>query len=348
MNGVKRPETAFLASESPLSVHTLETTCAEPSQPSERSSRAISQLQRQASALELYSHLDYSPENSKARRLQLCRKTGYFVRHKETGQVRLALESCKLRWCALCGSAKVSWITHSVSEWLANRSRPKFATFTLKHRDIDLEQLLDDLYRFFFALRRSKDFCSHVRGGIWFFHIKLSSADGLWHIHLHCVLDSDYFPQAELSDLWLKITGNSRIVDIRKIDNPGKAANEVARYAACPCDLSKNTLDNNVNVLRALHGKRICGAWGTAKGVRLKPPRDEHPELWINVGSRTVILELCKTDPAAAAIYQAWRNQTYLESDINCRALDDWLDGDFKKYIARKDADYGSLLPTKS
>lgn len=121
-------------------------------------------------------------------------------------------------------------------------------------------------------------------------------------------------------------------MDIRIIRNPGKAANEVARYAACPCDLSKNTLDNNVNVLRAMHGRRICGAWGTAKGVTLKPPRDEHPELWENIGSRSVIRELRNTDPRARAIYEAWHDRTVLEEGVNCLMVDDWIDDIINNY----------------
>lgn len=325
-------ESPLTSSESPPSVHTLETTRHSASQPIQRLSRGKSQVLRQASALELYSRLDYSPKNSKAERLKHCRKIAYFVRHKETGLVRIALDTCKLRWCALCGSARVSWITYTVSEWLANRNQPKLATFTLQHTDEDLTFQVQRLYRFFVNLRKLPAFRSRVRGGIWFFQIKMSTMDHLWHNHLHCVIDSSYFPQGELSSTWKQITHHSYIVDIRTIRHPGKTANEVARYAACPCDLSKNTLDNNVDVLHALHGRRICGAWGTARGVTLKPPRDEHPELWENIGSRSVIMFQLETSQDAKAIYQAWQNHTILDSGINCLLKMDWMDDIVRNY----------------
>ncbi len=333
-------QTGFLGSESAPLVHTLETTRHSPLQPNQRSSRAKSQVSRQASAVELYKYLEYYPDSDKLTALKRCRKIGYFVRHKETGRVRLALNNCKLRWCALCGSAKVSWITFTVSGWLANRHRPKFATFTLKHTDEDLGFQIQQLYRFFVNLRKLAGFRSKVRGGIWFFQIKLSVNDGLWHNHLHCVIDSSYFPQGELSSFWSRITEGSTVVDIRIIQDPDKAANEVARYAACPCDLSKNSLEQNREIYHALHSRRICGAWGTAKGVQLKPPKDEQPDLWENVGSRSVVVELRNSDPCARAIYQAYVQHTYLEPDVNCRSFDNWLDDDFQNYLAEKESSW--------
>lgn len=304
----------------------------------------ISQANRQVAAVGLYQHLESDIESRlyhghrdeayrRSGKVAACRKTQWFTRHKETGLVRLAYESCKQRWCPLCGSAKVSWITFTVSEWLANRNQPKFATFTIKHNEADLDEQLTSLTRNFYNLRRRPEFRKRVRGGIWFFQIKKSAADNLWHNHYHSVIDSDYFPQAELSQMWERVTHDSRIVDIRIIREPGKVANEVARYAACPCDLSKNTLQDNVTIYEALHGKRICGSWGTAKGVTLKPPKDDHPELWENIGSRLVVCGLCHSDPNARAILDAYENQTVLEEGVTVATIEDFLDDNLSHYL---------------
>lgn len=326
MQGCVPIETAFLASEPPPLVHTLETTDVSPSQATHRPSRGILQEARQSRAIELYELQDYNPKNSRADKLRSCRKVAWFARHRETGQVRLCLSSCKLRWCVLCASARISWITYAVSKWLANRDRPKFATYTLQHSSAELDDQVTWLYRFFRRLRQRSDYTAHVRGGIWFFHIKKSRDDGLWHPHIHSVLDSSYFWREDHSRLWLSVTGNSMVADIRKIDQPGKAANEVARYAACPCDLTKNSADDNVTLYKALHGKRICGTWGTAKGVPMKPPKDEHPELWENIGGRSVVLFLRDSDPNARAILEAFESGTSLAAGVTVTYADFEID----------------------
>ncbi len=339
--GCAPPKTAIPAQKCGPLVHTSETTVGNASQSTLRRSRAILQIARQSSAIKLYEHLACGFESRRLEELKRCRKVGYFVRHKETGLVRLALDSCKLRWCALCGSARVSWITHAVSEWLANRDRPKFVTLTIKHSAADLKFQIDCLYRFFRTLRHRPDFCSHVRGGIWFFQIKKSDNDGLWHNHLHCVVDSNYYWHKELSHTWCQVSHGSFIVKINEIKDPGKVANEVARYAACPCDLPKLELEDIVTVFHALHGRRICGAWGTAKGVPLKPPKDEHPELWENIGSQAVVRGLSETDPNARAILKACQYHTVLDAGITCRFTDDFLDNNLAHIHRLETESYG-------
>lgn len=341
MGTSEAPKTAISAQNQAPLVHTSETTLRNASRASLRAKFVRSQRARQSSAIELYSHLACGFENKQLEHLRRCRKIGWFERHKETGLVRLALDSCKLRWCALCGSARVSWITWTVSDWLANRNRPKFVTLTIKHSSADLGYQISCLYQFFVNLRRRPDFCTHVRGGIWFFQIKKSDRDGLWHNHFHCVIDSTFYPHEQLSSTWCQVTHGSKVVDIRVVRYPGKTANEVARYAACPCDLSRNSLDDNVTVYHALHGRRICGTWGTAKGVPLKPPKDEHPELWENVGSESVVRGLRPTDPNARAILYACQNHTVLSAGTNCRLTDDFIENNLA-YVHKLEAEsYG-------
>jgi hypothetical protein len=222
-----------------------------------------------------------------------------------------------------------------VSEWLVTLDRPKFITLTIKHSEADLAWQLKCLYRFFRTLRRHPDFCAHVRGGIWFFQIKLGEKDHLWHLHFHCVVDASFFPQDELSRLWKRITHGSPIVDIREIRQPGKTANEVARYAACPCDLSRNKLEDNVTLYHALFGKQICGTWGTAKGVPMKPPKDEDNHKWERLAGKSLILELRKTDPNARAILEAWQNNTPLDADVRIVFTDDVVevDGEYRRGV---------------
>jgi len=165
-----------------------------------------------------------------------------------------------------------------------------------------------------------------VEGGIWFFQLKKSDNDSQWHNHLHCLLDSRYYPQGELSKNWADVTGGSYVVDIRIIRDPGKAANDAARYAACPADFSKTALDDNVAVYHALHGRRLCGTFGSAKHVPLKPPKDEHPELWENIGGRGTVLALRNSDSAARAIFSAYQNGVPLAAGVTVSFVDHEID----------------------
>lgn len=319
---------ALKGAENPPSlVHTSVTSVQTASKATIRASISHSLEARQSRAIELYEHLDYSPENRKSDWIKKCRKVAWFSRHKVTGEVRLCFDCCRLRWCVLCGSARVSWIVHSVSDWLKTLDRPKFLTLTIRHSNADLSWQITNLYRFFKNLRRNDRWNRYVRGGEWNFQIKFSEKTKQYHNHLHCLLDSDYYPQGELSNDWTKVTGGSFIVDIRKVHNAKKAANDAARYAACPCDLSKLTTDQVLEVYHALHGRRMCGTFGSAKGVPLKPPKDPDVKLWENVGSRSLVESLKDTDDRARAILFCYHMGTSLPEGVSLSLLDNWLEG---------------------
>jgi len=333
---------ANLPSSAPSSVHTSETTGKNASTGSLAAKFARSFACRQSKAIELYEHLDYSPENSRAARLRKCRKVAWFSRHKVTGEVRLCFDCCKLRWCVHCGSARISWMTFAASSWLHTLDRPKFVTLTLRHSNSNLTWQIMNLYRFFRALRKRPDWKLYVQGGIWFFQIKKSDPSGQWHTHIHCLLDAYYYPQYELREAWRKVTGGSFIVDIRPIHNPKKASNDAARYAACPADLSELDIDEALDVYHALHGRQLCGTFGTAKGVPLKPPKDEHPELWEIIGGRSLVNGLRDTDDNAKAILYAYHTNTPLAEGVNISCVENFLDNFNSRYPVFGDYDYGT------
>ncbi len=347
-------KTAILAQKRPPLVHTSETTGNCRKFCTHRPSRYKSQLARQAAAIEYYKHQENDPESEyfhgdhslgyrRSEKLRHCRKSGYAGRHKETGLVRQCLDSCKLRWCALCGAALVSWRSYVCSECMARWSRPRVATFTLEHSEDELVWQIKCLYRSFRNLRRLPRFRKYVQGGLWFPHIKRSSRDGLWHSHLHVPFDGIRYPHDELVEDWCKVTRGSTIVYLQEIQDPGKVANDVVRYSANPCDWSKLSLEDRDAVRRACHGRQMCGAWGTAKGVPLQPPKSNDKEMLENVGSISAVLELRNLNPNARAIYEAIVNQTYLPPGICLRFTDDIVERGGYYQRAVEGADYGKI-----
>jgi hypothetical protein len=240
--------------------------------------------------------------------LLLCRTSAWFMVHRETKAVRVSSTACGLRWCPLCIRTRRHIITESTMQWLQKTKKAKFLTFTLKHHTSPLGDQIDALYKYFRAIRKHPLFKSKIQGGIWFFQVKKSKDERYWHPHIHCLCEGKYIDQRDLSKLWEKITHGSRIVDIRAVKDNKKSAEYVARYAAAPCRLFGHTLPDAVEIVSSLHGRRICGTFGTAKGIALRPHSQEDIGEWVCIDSYHNISLSCTIDENARLLWIAWTN----------------------------------------
>lgn len=298
------------------SVHTEETSHPSTPIPTYGERLRHSCLNQYEAAERIYCYLDRLNSTSKRFDLENCRSKAWFVRHIESGDVRIAANSCHLRWCPVCTDSRRSYIAHSVAEWVHDQAHPKFLTLTIKHSNAPLDHQIDHLYKFFRSLRKRKDFNNSVPGGFWFFQIKMSRQSGQWHPHLHCLISGDYIPHSRLKHMWLEITSNSTVVDIRPVRDPAKAANDAARYAACPGSLSGLSFEDALELVECMHGRRICGTWGTARSVSLRSPPCPDREKWQTVGSWDNVCKLSAESPEAKAILFAWQNNKPLDAGI--------------------------------
>lgn len=245
-----------------------------------------------------------------------CRSNAWFVRHKRQKIIRVASSKCSLRWCPLCQRNRRYIIGRSCIPFLKNHPKPKFLTLTLRHSENSLSDQINKLYDSFKLLRKSKIWKSHIIGGIWFFQVKLSKKDNLWHPHLHILCAGRYLPQKNLSEKWLRITGDSNIVDIRAVKNMKKTADYVARYATAPCDI--RDLDDNslIELYDSVFGRRICGTFGVGKEIQLVPKKCEDADDWENIGSYWRVINFRHSDDNAAAIFRAWRENTSTDATM--------------------------------
>ena len=317
-----------MAADHPSSVLTEQTTTPFASHPTYGVYLRDSCRPAYAAAMRAYSCIDGTSEHARPKRLAECRQSAWFARHQTTGEVRVASSACSLRWCPVCQNLRRNFMTHSIAEWIGEADHPKFLTLTLKHTRAPLAHQIEHLYKFFMLLRRRKEFNHAVRGGIWFFQVKKSKTDGLWHPHLHAVITGKYFAQRRLSRIWCQITLGSTHVDIRPIYDPRGAASDIARYATSPGSLVGLPPDDAVELVEALHRKRITGTWGTGRGIVLRPKPEENKGIWKNIGSWSTVLRLYDTDGNARAIVDSWKNKTLLEEGITCAPVDKFLDGD--------------------
>lgn len=253
----------------PPSVHPQETSTHNPLSSSYRSRLLQPVLEEYESTKAAYEALDRVDHKFRVFNLEGCRTDCSFAVSKADRTVHVLTNACRLRWCPLCSKSRSRFISEAVTAWLEKHPRPKLLTLTLVHSADSIDCQATRIYACFREFRRRKFFRDRVRGGIWFFQIKKSANTDEWHPHLHVLLDSEYIPHGLLKASWKQITGDSEIVDIRVIHKASMAASYVARYSARPANLSELSLSDRLDLIDALHGRRLCGKWGTASEVDL-------------------------------------------------------------------------------
>ncbi len=258
-------------------------------------------------ALEIYAHVDGSFGGKFSSRLQACRKFAWFVQSSVTNKLRVMSSRCKLRWCPICRDVSRMIVTKSVDEWLKVQKYPKMITLTLLHSDDPLQLQIKRIYDCFRKLRRRAYFQRLVTGGVWFFQLQFNQETQQWHPHIHCLVAGQYLPHGRLKQLWFKITGDSHVVDIRPVRDLEGCSNEVARYATSPADLTAVNRERSLEIHYATKHRRICGTWGSAKSMVLKPTPLEDTGEWTKVADFFFINVKKESDPAVRTFWQCFK-----------------------------------------
>jgi len=260
-------------------------------------------------------------------RVRNCRAMARFVRHVDTGHVRVLSYSCRHRWCPLCSRAKAYRISLNVFHWVKTLRSPKLITLTLKHSAAPLKQQIDVLVRSFKRLRQHRELRRRIRGGIWFLQVTHNAENGEWHPHLHVVADCLYIAQRYLSQQWAAVTMTSKIVDIRSIRDPQYAANYVSRYVAKPCKLADLDPIQRIDLAESLRAVRMYNTFGSAHkaGLLSRPVYD--PRVWKSVGDFSIVAALAPQDDTAMSIWRAWRDGTPLPDGLSCQPLTNEING---------------------
>lgn len=317
----------------------IETTVSQPPPTSLRRYLSKDNSDEIEAARQVYELLGGRSSSSRLENFDHCKTRSWFTRHVDTGEVKVMSSSCKLRWCPLCSNARKYFLAKQVKEWLVEVDKPKFLTLTLKHSHNDLTSQVDHLYQSFRKLRLMNEYKKLFKGGVWFFQIKKSEADGLWHPHLHCVIESKFVEFDKLWRNWLLITGTSKIVDIRIVKEQDEIAEYVARYAARPSDLAKLAVSDRLELVTALHGRRLVGTWGSARGISLSPSKPHDSDRWKNVGSWWLVATMYGTDIRAKKIWNAFRLSKVLAKEDSLHEFEnEWMGKQFKK-LEKKNPD---------
>lgn len=259
-------------------------------------------------------------------RLYDCRRFAWFIRHKETGRVRIAAKQCRLRWCYHCSEARQQFITQAVKPWFEKAARPKLLTVTLKHTDDPLDEQIAFLYKCFSKFRNRMYLKSRIRGGVWFFQVTYNKKDQQWHPHIHALLNSNYLDHSELKVLWHKITGTSNVVHIRAVHDPERTLSHNARYAARPSALIKIPEELWPTLYDAFDGRRICGTWGDAREISLRPKKPEDSSEWQSIGDFTTVYAMRNCDEDAREIWRAWMKNLPVGPAVSMKRIENFRD----------------------
>lgn len=309
-----------------ITVQDIETTRRTPAFPSFRDVLDSQHPGEALTSKRFYEKIDGDFSSKFSDLLSECRTRAWFVRNDETGHVRIAAKQCRLRWCFHCSEARQQFITQAVYPWYLSAKEPKLLTVTLKHTQNPLDEQIDFLYKSFAKLRNRKICKDAIRGGIWFFQVTYNQKTNEWHPHIHALLDAEYMLHADLMSQWNKITSGSTIVHIRAVHEPEKTLAHNARYAARPSALTKIPESLWEDLYYAFDKRRICGTWGSARKISLRPSKPPDSDHWHDIGGFRTVIALKDEDDNARAIYDSWTLGIPLPDGISLNKLIDGID----------------------
>jgi Replication protein len=217
-------------------------------------------------------------------------------------EIRLTASHCHDRFCVPCQTARSRLIAAAV-EGLIRDHDTRFVTLTLRASNTPLTDQVDRLYRSFSVLRRRTWWRENVVGGAAFCEVKVGKNSGLWHPHLHILVEGSYLNQKQLSREWYAVTGDSFIVDVRECSDPEGRARYVTKYVTKPASTEVFQATERLDeFLVAMKGRRLCFTFGTWRGVKLDPHEPVDGE-WQSLGRLETVVNRALDGDAAS---QRW------------------------------------------
>ena len=224
-----------------------------------------------------------------AQKLSECGNYLLFKNYFTVGEIRLSkMQTCQQHLlCPFCAALRASKAMQKYLERIdqvlqENRNlKPVLITLTVKNGS-DLAERSEHLMKSFRTLlerrrdyekkgRGFNEFCK-VQGAMYSYENTFNEKTVEWHPHIHMfALVDQWIDQQEFSEYWHSITGDSMVVDVRRVKKEkghgySKAAAEVCKYALKFGDLS---VENTWEAFKVLKGKRLTGSFGLLWGVKI-------------------------------------------------------------------------------
>jgi len=195
-----------------------------------------------------------------------CGESYINYRCENCGNLRRVHTTCKKRTCSICAKIRSRNLVNAYLPIAESFQWACFLTLTLKGMPYgDVGEQLDRILVLFCKLRRRKIW--KAEKGIYNIEI-LKRGEKSWYVHLHALIDSKWMDQKALSKAWFDLTGDSYIVDIRRIKGGRrKALSEVLKYQTKMWELSE---DDKIFVEEIFKGRRFVGSFGIQKPEKPK------------------------------------------------------------------------------
>lgn len=206
----------------------------------------------------------------RARRINAC-GVGPMLVLTAKGRIAVSPGFCRDRMCPTCQHRRAQEVASRTATLIGSMDSPRFLTLTLRSMDRPLFLTLAALSAAFRVLRETKEWRRHVKGGVYVTEITRNPNTGLWHAHMHVVFQGQFWAQRDISKVWLRVTGDSQIVDVRAVHSRTSAANYLAKYVAKATDSEHWPDDATCEYADALHGVRMVHTFGDSYAVEVEP-----------------------------------------------------------------------------
>lgn len=240
---------------------------------------------------------------SRRRNFDYCGSGAWVCEHPDhPGELRVLSSTCKDRWCVPCQIRRRTTIKENLREALKGQGT-RMLTLTTKHGPEPLRDQITRIVGCFRALRRRHFWLERVTGGAFSIEVKYNHDRGEWHPHIHALITGSYVDQGVLSRAWKKITGDSYIVDIRRVD-ADQAIDYVTKYVTKPVDASVLAVDHVLDeAIEATRGIRLVATFGILRGVRLVSNDEDHDQpAWRYIARLTDVIRRAAAGDESASL----------------------------------------------
>gem|GEM_PF-5883342 len=186
----------------------------------------------------------------------------------ECGDVLSFQKSCSDKFCDICNERRRKRLMRDYQKEIEKMEHPKFLTLTLKSQELSRD-LLRRIRLAFTRMTHRKKWLA--KGGFYVIELGSLKDNGLWNIHIHAVMDSEYMPQGWISKVWLESTGDSMVVDIRQVRSYRYAIWYLTKYVGKPIEMNREMTEPERNYVNAvLKGSRLIQRFGNCIHVRIE------------------------------------------------------------------------------
>jgi hypothetical protein len=153
---------------------------------------------------------------------------------RDCGGYSVRLQCCGSMWCPICNLKKALKMSSQFSRFASLHQDLKKVFLTLTWKNISkIKEDTFEIFRNDFTKKflRNRQIKKNIYGGLYAFDYTINSSTKQFNFHLHCLIFLiNYINQSIISDVWQKITGDSFVVDIRKVNDIKNGIAEVLKY----------------------------------------------------------------------------------------------------------------------